>query len=616
MTALTVITSLLILFGATLMFASILLGKKTGGFVPPEFRRRWRTLITFMFFFMAGYFFFIFVFVKRLVFPIELITGLLFIGGAFFVFIVINLSRDTIVKIQSTAGELEKAENALRENERFLRTVINTEPECVKLVARDGSLIEMNPAGLAMLEADSLDIIKGKIIYQSIVPEHRDAFRKLTEDVFSGKSGNLEFMVTGLKGRKLWLETHAVPLRNDRGEIIALLGITRDVTRRKLAEDALRESEHSYRTLAANLPGIVYRVLLREGGRMVFFNDMITQLTGYKPEELTSGKVCSLDQLIIEGDRKRVTAGIEEAISQNRSFQVEYMLRHKDGNIRNFIERGRPVRGKDGNPVYIDGVTLDITELKRTEEQLRKSTIELERSNRELEHFAYMASHDLRSPIIALSADLKMFEKHNRRKIDPESLKLIDGALSSAFRMQSLITDLLTYARLGAAAPEKAIGTINLADILNVVLDSIKMDCERARCTIIREELPRVQADPTQMIQLFQNLLSNSIKFKGKELPRIEIRAERKETEWLFSIKDNGIGIPSEQSERIFELFQRASRGAEYEGTGIGLAICKRIVERLGGRIWVESELGKGSKFYFTIPFSTPGLIATSPVPH
>ncbi len=573
-------------------------------------------MITFMFFFMAGYFFFIFVFVKRLVFPIELITGLLFIGGAFFVFIVINLSRDTIVKIQSTAGELEKAENALRENERFLRTVINTEPECVKLVARDGSLIEMNPAGLAMLEADSLDIIKGKIIYQSIVPEHRDAFRKLTEDVFSGKSGNLEFMVTGLKGRKLWLETHAVPLRNDRGEIIALLGITRDVTRRKLAEDALRESEHSYRTLAANLPGIVYRVLLREGGRMVFFNDMITQLTGYKPEELTSGKVCSLDQLIIEGDRKRVTAGIEEAISQNRSFQVEYMLRHKDGNIRNFIERGRPVRGKDGNPVYIDGVTLDITELKRTEEQLRKSTIELERSNRELEHFAYMASHDLRSPIIALSADLKMFEKHNRRKIDPESLKLIDGALSSAFRMQSLITDLLTYARLGAAAPEKAIGTINLADILNVVLDSIKMDCERARCTIIREELPRVQADPTQMIQLFQNLLSNSIKFKGKELPRIEIRAERKETEWLFSIKDNGIGIPSEQSERIFELFQRASRGAEYEGTGIGLAICKRIVERLGGRIWVESELGKGSKFYFTIPFSTPGLIATSPVPH
>ena len=616
MTALTVITSLLILFGATLMFASILLGKKIGGFVPPEFRRRWRTLITFMFFFMAGYFFFIFVFVKRLVFPIELITGLLFIGGAFFVFIVINRSRDTIVKIQSTAGELEKAENALRENERFLRTVINTEPECVKLVARDGSLIEMNPAGLAMLEADSLDIIKGKIIYQSIVPEHRDAFRKLTEDVFSGKSGNLEFMVTGLKGRKLWLETHAVPLRNDRGEIIALLGITRDVTRRKLAEDALRESEHSYRTLAANLPGIVYRVLLREGGRMVFFNDMITQLTGYKPEELTSGKVCSLDQLIIEGDRKRVTAGIEEAISQNRSFQVEYMLRHKDGNIRNFIERGRPVRGKDGKPVYIDGVTLDITELKRTEEQLRKSTIELERSNRELEHFAYMASHDLRSPIIALSADLKMFEKHNRRKIDPESLKLIDGALSSAFRMQSLITDLLTYARLGAAAPEKAIGTINLADILNVVLDSIKMDCERARCTIIREELPRVQADPTQMIQLFQNLLSNSIKFKGKELPRIEIRAERKETEWLFSIKDNGIGIPSEQSERIFELFQRASRGAEYEGTGIGLAICKRIVERLGGRIWVESELGKGSKFYFTIPFSTPGLIATSPVPH
>lgn len=607
MTALTAITSLLILLGAALIFTAILRGRKIGGFAPPELRPRWRMMITLMIFFLAGYLCLIFVLVKGLVFPVELITGAVFLGGAYFVLMVINLSRDTIVKIQSTADELEKAEEALREKERFLRTVIDTEPECVKLVARDGSLITMNPAGLAMLEADSLDILKGKIIYRAIVPEHRDAFIKLTEDVFSGKSGNLEFMVTGLKGRKLWLETHAVPLRNESGEITALLGITRDITRRKLAEDALKESEHSYRTLAANLPGIVYRVPLGEGGRMVFFNDMVTQLTGYKPEELTGGKICSMEKLIIESDRQRVTAEIEEAISQNRPFQVEYMLRHKDGNVRNFIERGRPVRGKDGKPVYIDGVTLDITELKRAEEQLRKSTVELERSNRELEHFAYMASHDLKSPIIAMAADLKMFEKRNREKMDPESLKLIDSALSSAFRLQSLITDLLTYARLGAAVPEKATGTINLEDILNVVLDSIKMDCERARCTIVRDELPRVPADPTQMIQLFQNLLSNSIKFSGKEPPRVEIRAQRKEAEWLFSVKDNGIGIPSEHTERIFELFQRVSSGAEYEGTGMGLAICKRIVERLGGRIWVESEPGKGSTFYFTIPYGPSG---------
>ncbi len=596
MTDLALITGLFVLFGAALMFAAILKGGKIGGSVPLELRRRWRTIITMMVFFLAGYISSFVVLVKRSVFPIELITGLVFMGGALFVFIVINLSRDTVIKIRSS-------EEALRKSERFLQTVIDTEPECVKLVARDGSLITMNPAGLAMLEADSLDLIKGKIIYSSVVPEYRDAFIKLTEDVFTGKSGNLEFKVKGFKGKEIWLETHAAPLRNEKNEIMALLGITRDVTRRKLAEEALKESENSYRTLAANLPGIVYRVLLREGGRLVFFNDMLTRLTGYEPEELTGGKVSFLAPLIIESERERVISELEEAVSQNRAFQVEYLLRRKDGSTRNFIERGRPVRGKDGKPFFIDGVTIDITDLKWANEELRRRTAELERSNRELEQFAYMASHDLRSPIIALTADLKMLKKHNAGQMDPESLKLIEGAQSSAARMQALITDLLKYARLGSNVSEQVKGSINLTEILNVVLDSIKADCERAACTIARSELPRVAADPTQMIQLFQNLLSNSIRFKGDEPPRIEINVQPKETEWLFSVKDNGIGIPSEHHERIFGLFQRVSAGAGYEGTGIGLAICKKIVEQHGGRIWVESEPGKGSIFFFTIPY-------------
>ncbi len=241
---------------------------------------------------------------------------------------------------------------------------------------------------------------------------------------------------------------------------------------------------------------------------------------------------------------------------------------------------------------------LDLTS---AEDRLKGYSVDLERKNRELEQFAYLASHDLKSPVIALAADLKMLEKRNREKMDRESAELLEGALNSALRLQNLIADLLAYARLGSAAHEKAMGLINLTEILNVVLDSIRIDCERAGCAIVRGELPRVAADPTQMIQLFQNLLSNSIKFRGKEPPRIEIRAVRSGLDWLFSVRDNGIGIPPEHHEKIFELFHRVSKG-EYEGTGIGLSICKRIVESHGGRIWVESEPGNGSTFYFTIP--------------
>ncbi|MDA8090014.1 MAG: ATP-binding protein [Nitrospiraceae bacterium] len=244
-----------------------------------------------------------------------------------------------------------------------------------------------------------------------------------------------------------------------------------------------------------------------------------------------------------------------------------------------------------------------LTDLTRAEDQLKRYSGDLERKNRELEQFAYMASHDLRSPVIAIAADLKMFIKRNRAKMDQESINLIEGSLSSAFRMQNLIADLLTYARLGATPQERLRGSINLTEILNVAVDSIKIDCTKAGCSIVRDELPRVAADPAQMIQLFQNLLSNAIKFRGKEPPRIEVRAMRRNMEWLFSVKDNGIGIPLEHQEKIFELFHRVSKG-EYEGTGIGLSICKRIVERHGGRIWVESEPGKGSTFYFTIPAS------------
>jgi len=322
-------------------------------------------------------------------------------------------------------------------------------------------------------------------------------------------------------------------------------------------------------------------------------------VNGSRPEmdaQLLRSKIAALEQLL-DGYEKTTVAQTDklyQEIAERKAAEqelekyrihLEELVRERTGELTKANEQ----------------LQRTISELTRAEERLKKYSDECIRSNRELEKFAYVASHDLKSPVLSLAANLKLLERRSRGKMDEESLELINSAHASAARMQNLITDLLTYARIGADNLKKTHERINLAEMLNIILNNLRPECEQAACTIIADELPEIMADHTQMLQLFQNLLSNAIKFHGTEPPRVEIRAGRIKKEWLFSIKDNGIGIPAEHKEKIFELFQRASVGQSYTGTGIGLAICKKIVERHGGRIWVESESGKGSTFHFTL---------------
>ncbi len=311
--------------------------------------------------------------------------------------------------------------------------------------------------------------------------------------------------------------------------------------------------------------------------------------------QLLKSKVAALEQLLDGYEKTTVeqTDKLYQEIAERKAAERElekYRI-HLEELVRKRTEELMKAN---------EQLQKSIFELTRAEEKLKKYSEECEISNRELEKFAYVASHDLKSPVLSLAANLKLLEKRSS-KIDAESLELIKDASASAARMQNLITDLLTYARIGANSLKKPEERINLTETLNVVLTTLKAECEQAGCTIIADELPELMADNTQMMQLFQNLLSNAIKFCRDTAPRIEIRAERGKKEWLFSITDNGIGIPFEHKEGIFELFHRGSVGKSYKGTGIGLAICKKIVERHGGRIWVESEPGKGSTFHFTI---------------
>jgi light-regulated signal transduction histidine kinase (bacteriophytochrome) len=225
---------------------------------------------------------------------------------------------------------------------------------------------------------------------------------------------------------------------------------------------------------------------------------------------------------------------------------------------------------------------------------------ELRLSNEELEQFAYVSSHDLQEPLRMISSYLQLLQRRYQGKIDDKADKYIYFTVDGAARMQVLINDLLEFSRVNTRAEEPE--PTDCEFVLNQALSNLNLYITENKATVSYGSLPKVMADSTQLGQVFQNLIINGIKFHSEEAPKIHLSAEKNASEWVFSVQDNGIGIDPQYSEKIFEVFKRLHNKEEYPGTGIGLAVCKKIVERHGGRMWVESELGKGSTFYFTLP--------------
>ena len=242
----------------------------------------------------------------------------------------------------------------------------------------------------------------------------------------------------------------------------------------------------------------------------------------------------------------------------------------------------------------------EIEERKRVEEALKEKTEELAGSNKDLEQFASVASHDLQEPLRIVTSYVQLLARRYKGKLDSDADDFIGFAVDGAVRMWKLINDLLTYSRVGMRGNE--LEPTDSEAVLVQSVDDLKVTIEENRALVTHDPLPTVMADRPQLGQLFQNLIGNAIKFRGNEPPRVHISASRNGNGWILSVRDNGIGIAAEYSERIFVIFQRLHSRQEYAGTGIGLAICQKIVERHGGRIWVESEVGKGATFYFTLP--------------
>jgi two-component system, chemotaxis family, sensor kinase Cph1 len=266
------------------------------------------------------------------------------------------------------------------------------------------------------------------------------------------------------------------------------------------------------------------------------------------------------------------------------------------------------LRDRSGKIIGTFVISRDITARKRAEEALEDQARELKRSNTELEQFAYVASHDLQEPLRMVASYTQLLGRRYRGKLDHEADEFISYAVEGATRMQVLINDLLAYSRVGTRG--KPFALMNCNEVLARTLANLKIAIEESGGKVTHDNLPQIMADGTQLTQLFQNLIGNALKFRSPEgRPEIHIsavlrasNAGRSGFEWLFAVRDNGIGVEARYYERIFIIFQRLHTREQYPGTGIGLAVCKKIVERHGGAIWVESTPGKGSTFYFTAP--------------
>jgi light-regulated signal transduction histidine kinase (bacteriophytochrome) len=271
-----------------------------------------------------------------------------------------------------------------------------------------------------------------------------------------------------------------------------------------------------------------------------------------------------------------------------------------DGKERWIAARGQVLYNERGEPVRFIGATLDTTERKINEESLKLALGDLERSNRELEQFAYVASHDLQEPLRMVASFVQLLAKKYQGHLDEKADEYITYAVDGAVRMQKLIDGLLAYSRISRGAP---FHFVNTNDVFSEAVANLAATIRENDAEVTRDFLPVVLGDDIQLLQLFQNLLSNALKYRRRDkAPTVHVSAHREGFEWIFSFRDNGIGIEQQYFDRIFLIFQRLHTRSEYPGTGIGLALCKRIIERHDGRMWVESAPGEGSTFFFALP--------------
>lgn len=493
--------------------------------------------------------------------------------------------------------EVKEAEKELEKNEKRFRALVDNAEDIISLIDENGNVIYVSPA-FAKATGYPVDYMIGRKFTEIMHPENVLESKSIFDQLFlnPGKVYHKQNRFRHKDGHYIWVEGDIVNLLNDEN-VKAIVANHRDVTDKFRSRDTAIEMNERFTIVSKTTHDVVWDWNLVTDE--IWWNDNFYSLFGYDKDS-TAPSIDSWIRGLDENDKERVMKSIHHAIDNGEMFwSDEYKYHGADGKTFFILDRGSIIRNMEGKPIRMIGSMVNLTPQKIAEEKEKNYVMELERSNRELEQFAYIASHDLQEPLRMVGSYVQLIEQRYKGKLDQDADEFIKYAVDGANRMKQLIVDLLNYSKINRQMPATE---LNLNDLLAEVLDNLKAIVLDSKANIVIEELPVITADKTQMVQVFQNLISNAIKFQPKgNLPEIKISAEKKVDEWLFSISDNGIGIDKRYHEKVFVIFRQLHSKAMYNGTGIGLAVVKKIVERHGGTIWFESELGKGTTFYFTV---------------
>jgi PAS domain S-box-containing protein len=499
---------------------------------------------------------------------------------------------DSILAVLAQAG------GDLGEAQRIAQELIDILPVPVFIKARDGRYLAVNNAW-----EEFFGIARDRFLGKQVddlypgAPWVAEEHRAMDEELWMAPgSQSYEIKIATRTGGSRSTIYHKATFFGPDGKVAGLMGTIIDVTGRKKAKRALRESEERFRqTFELAASGIAHVDL---DGRFLRANRALCRILGYSAEELAGKSVKEVshadDRGITDAERTRMRDGGLDAVH----FEKRYL--RKDGQAVWVDLTVALVRDAERRPLYEIAVFDDITERKTAEANLRAAHDELARSNAELEQFAYVASHDLQEPLRMVASYTQLLGKRYGSKLEGDAQEFMAYIVDGAARMKQLIEDLLAYSRVGTHG--KDFKPVRLEAALQRARANLRAAIAESGVHITHEVLPEVEGDESQLAQLLQNLIGNAIKFRGEAKLAVHVSCSEQENEYAIAVTDNGIGIEPQYFGRIFMVFQRLHDKGQYPGTGIGLAICKKVVDRHGGRIWVESAPGKGSRFVFTLP--------------
>lgn len=519
----------------------------------------------------------------------------------------ITTAEDYLAVHAQDITERKKAEAELKQSEERFRTLADNISQFAWMADENGRGLWYNKR-MYEYTGQTFEELQGVGWKNLHHPDYLERSSKMFFDALKkGEAWEDTFPLRSKDGHYRWFLSRALPIKDASGKIALWFGTNTDITEHKEYEERLQKSEESYRRLTEELKR--NQMKYEKAEALAHVGGWVTDVkTGVMDISDELKKIIGIDLSVKNitlkeylkfthpDDFNRVERTAYESHKAGLPVDIEYRIIRSDGEIR-YIHG---LSGAEPGLTRIRfGAAMDVTESVKQQEILKQTLNKLEQSNEELKQFAYVASHDLQEPLRMVSSYMGLLEKKYKDGLDEKAKMFISYAVDGSNRMSNLIKDLLAYSRINSQANK--FQETDLNKVIAEVKGDLQVLIKETNANVTSVTLPSVSADPTQMHQLFQNLIGNAIKFQNDSRPEVFINAERIDRGWLFSVNDNGIGIDPQYYKRIFAVFQRLHDRGKYEGTGIGLAVCKKIVERHGGSIWVKSQEGKGSTFYFTI---------------